>query len=528
MFAVVLLFAAVLFFTPTLPYVGHLDLKIVKSGSMEPSIMTGGVVAIREVATYGVGDVVTFISGGSDIPTTHRITGTEMANGELMFVTKGDANEERDTDLLQNKSIVGKVLFSVPYVGFILDFARKPLGFGLLIVLPAFLIILDEVDKIWKELRRLRREKNIITTSGEPDSLAVVGVASGPIVPISGTARVARAEEILRRSTFRMKDKTVGGRYMDIKRPMPKATLKFRERGAISRSIQSSRHSASINLRDAAITATSVIVLNAVILSSLAIGSTLSYFNDTEMSGGNSFVASVVDFTVETDGDTYQFVDGVLDEGGGAVVYIFTPDINSSPLVYDLSVEVGSGTPAFCGGVNATVATPFVYGGTLASLAASDVTFAAALELTISLGAGVFIPGDYCDFVLVYRGHAIDEPDGYVDEERVPLTLSVGFAEAFAFKTLGAEVEGTSTDEEVVPPPVIDETEAPDATTGTSTLSGEEVLPPTEEPVVTDAESNETEEPEAILEDESTEEVPDDVIEAIIVPDPAPVADPTL
>ncbi len=156
------------FFAPSLPIIGHLEFKIVKSGSMEPTIMTGGVVMVRERSTYQVGEVVTYTSNGSAIPTTHRIVGTETApDGATYFVTKGDANEERDVDLLVPSNIIGEVIFSVPYVGFVLDFARQPLGFFLIIGIPAFLIVVDEIDKIWREVRR-RRSSVVVSTTAEP------------------------------------------------------------------------------------------------------------------------------------------------------------------------------------------------------------------------------------------------------------------------------------------------------------------------------------------------------------------------
>src|SRR3989338_8215020 len=66
--------SASLFFAPLLPIKGNIEIKIVKSGSMEPAIKTGSIVVIKPASLYGVGDVITF---GEDsrttYPTTHRI-----------------------------------------------------------------------------------------------------------------------------------------------------------------------------------------------------------------------------------------------------------------------------------------------------------------------------------------------------------------------------------------------------------------------------------------------------------------------
>ena len=145
-----------LLFVSTIPIPGNIEMKIVQSGSMEPTIHTGSTVVIKSFDSYHEGDVITFYFNRADkTPTTHRIVRIE--NG--VYVTKGDANENEDPRAIAQSSVVGKVLFSVPYLGFVLDFAKKPLGFALVIGVPAALIILDEVGKIWNEVRATRRKE---------------------------------------------------------------------------------------------------------------------------------------------------------------------------------------------------------------------------------------------------------------------------------------------------------------------------------------------------------------------------------
>src|SRR3989344_4702559 len=79
-----------------LPIPGNIEVKIVKSGSMEPSISTGSLVVVRPHAAYAKGDVITFGKDTkTDIPTTHRIIDTK--DGPL-YIVKGDANEEADAN----------------------------------------------------------------------------------------------------------------------------------------------------------------------------------------------------------------------------------------------------------------------------------------------------------------------------------------------------------------------------------------------------------------------------------------------
>jgi signal peptidase len=142
------------------PFGGGLKIKVVKSGSMEPAIHTGAIVLIKKESAYNVGDMVTFgLDTKMQIPTTHRIV--EITDGpNPVYITKGDANEDPDQANTRFADIHGKVILTVPTLGFILDFARKPLGFGLIVGLPATLIILEEIGKIIREVKKMR-QKNV-------------------------------------------------------------------------------------------------------------------------------------------------------------------------------------------------------------------------------------------------------------------------------------------------------------------------------------------------------------------------------
>ena len=77
----------------------------------------------------------------------------------MLYTTKGDANEDNDTKEIKKDEIIGKTLFSVPYMGYIIDFAKQPLGFAIFIGLPALYIVYDEVAKIVREVKKIRYKK---------------------------------------------------------------------------------------------------------------------------------------------------------------------------------------------------------------------------------------------------------------------------------------------------------------------------------------------------------------------------------
>lgn len=151
--------------------VGGVSVKIVQSGSMEPAIKTGSVVIVKSVSDYEVGDVITFVFSPTDqIPTTHRVVEEKTVSGQPRYITKGDANEDRDPRDVLERNVIGKVFLSIPYLGYILDFARKPLGFGLLIGIPAAYIVFEEVMKIVSEVRRPRKKEEANSSEEKNES----------------------------------------------------------------------------------------------------------------------------------------------------------------------------------------------------------------------------------------------------------------------------------------------------------------------------------------------------------------------
>lgn len=127
---------------------------VVKSGSMEPSIKMGSLVMIKREKEYTLGDVITFSNPKKPQELiTHRIVNIEKLNSQKFYTTKGDANGEPDPKKVAKREVRGKVLFSVPYLGYLVDFVKKPLGFVLVVIVPAVLIILDETRNIFREIK---------------------------------------------------------------------------------------------------------------------------------------------------------------------------------------------------------------------------------------------------------------------------------------------------------------------------------------------------------------------------------------
>lgn len=126
---------------------------VVLSGSMEPDIKMGSVVVTRplDINIIDVGDIITFRSPLNGKFTTHRVISIG-SNLSPVLRTKGDANEDPDPFILGSQSVVGKVCFSIQYVGYVTQFIKSRLGLLLTLYFPGLIIIVMELKNIWQVL----------------------------------------------------------------------------------------------------------------------------------------------------------------------------------------------------------------------------------------------------------------------------------------------------------------------------------------------------------------------------------------
>lgn len=137
--AVMLLLAALLWGVRLL----GMDVFVVQSGSMEPAYHVGSVVYVKPVDAdeLEAGDVITFQITGT-VRGTHRIVEVVEDGGSRAFRTKGDANEEADLGLVKPSAIVGKVVFSIPLLGYFAAYIQQPPGSYVLISAGALILLL--------------------------------------------------------------------------------------------------------------------------------------------------------------------------------------------------------------------------------------------------------------------------------------------------------------------------------------------------------------------------------------------------
>ena len=127
-FAVLLL--AIALIAGVLPAALGYEALVVLSGSMEPTIQVGSLAVVKPAGPQelAVGDVITYRAHERpDQLVTHRLVEIGRdEEGRLRFATKGDANNTVDQVTVDQNAVLGRVAFSVPFAGYVVDFARRP------------------------------------------------------------------------------------------------------------------------------------------------------------------------------------------------------------------------------------------------------------------------------------------------------------------------------------------------------------------------------------------------------------------
>lgn len=123
-----------LIFRNELPKIFGVSQAIVITGSMEPEISAGDLLIFSEREEYKLQDVVIFRQ--NDDYVTHRIV--EITDNG--FITRGDANNTNDREILDPQLIEGKMMITIPGIGGMLSFLRTPLGILVLILIGVLMI----------------------------------------------------------------------------------------------------------------------------------------------------------------------------------------------------------------------------------------------------------------------------------------------------------------------------------------------------------------------------------------------------
>lgn len=125
------------------------------SGSMEPNYPVGSLVFSKptDASALQPGDPITFMAD-EDTIVTHRIIEVVPDPEDasvLRFKTQGDANDTADGSLVHYKNVVGKVLFHVPFLGYLSSQIMEPPGLYIALIVVVMFVALSMLFDHWKK-----------------------------------------------------------------------------------------------------------------------------------------------------------------------------------------------------------------------------------------------------------------------------------------------------------------------------------------------------------------------------------------
>ena len=129
---------------------------VIISESMEPTIMTGDAILVKEVKQeeLKVKDIISFQDG--DSINTHRIVEILEDNGIIKYKTKGDNNKKEDKELVTYDKIEGVYQFRIKGFGKIVEMIKNKMT---LVVLLIILVLISACQVRINKRRLTRKEK---------------------------------------------------------------------------------------------------------------------------------------------------------------------------------------------------------------------------------------------------------------------------------------------------------------------------------------------------------------------------------
>jgi signal peptidase len=126
---------------------------VVLSGSMEPALGTGDVSVVRSITPLDArpGDIVTFRdSDNAKRLITHRVRAMRVQGDAVVFRTRGDANNVSEHWRVPATGEIGRVMYRIPKLGWVLSYARSKGLFVLLLGGALALLLVFELTAIWR------------------------------------------------------------------------------------------------------------------------------------------------------------------------------------------------------------------------------------------------------------------------------------------------------------------------------------------------------------------------------------------
>ncbi|MGZ4134910.1 MAG: signal peptidase I SipW [Tumebacillaceae bacterium] len=173
------------------PKVFGKEIFTVLSGSMEPGIKTGSIIAVKPVGnplveTFKKGDVITFKAvDNENMLITHRIVDVQGTGANLQYVTRGDNNDAQDPLPVPAGNVVAQYAnFTIPYLGYILSWVKTKVGIAVLLFVPGVILFVQPLISLY---RSMSREDEDTSETGDTQANANATLTTTPDVTPDAT-----------------------------------------------------------------------------------------------------------------------------------------------------------------------------------------------------------------------------------------------------------------------------------------------------------------------------------------------------
>lgn len=140
-----------------IPSVAGISPVICLSGSMEPTFAPGDMIFVRRAAdpaALAEGEVICYLTG-DNIAVTHTIVQVTELDGQVRYVTQGDANNTADQLAVAPEQIEGVYTgVHIPKLGSLAMFMQTTTGMIFFIVCPLLILVAWDILRRRAEARR--------------------------------------------------------------------------------------------------------------------------------------------------------------------------------------------------------------------------------------------------------------------------------------------------------------------------------------------------------------------------------------
>lgn len=148
-FSILYILGLIYLFTFIPNFWGYKPLVVV-SGSMEPTLKVGSIVYYHEKNDLEKGDILVYKTKNHII--SHRV----VDKTEFGYITKGDANECNDSNIVENEQILGQgEEWCIPFLGYYADYVYTH---KYLLFIVVSVIIIDLLFDYYKKYKKRGEE----------------------------------------------------------------------------------------------------------------------------------------------------------------------------------------------------------------------------------------------------------------------------------------------------------------------------------------------------------------------------------